>query len=290
MGLISSLAQKLGFSPAGTLEERKAKYHQVLMKAMEDGVLTDDEIEELDTMRKQLGLKEDDVRGMRMKAFQKAVEVVKADGLFTPKEERDLEKIKGYLGVVENAVAKDRHTLAKMRVLYEVHRGNLPIDEIPGLGLDPGEQCHISVGATLHEAPKDAKILTPAAGPNIAVGKPFKMGAGRVQPLPEADLTLVTPGSLTITTHRLMFNSGKTAFRLRYDKLQQIVVFADGLIVTADTGGPRIIKLKDNKDLELIAAIVSRYLNPPPPKAGDKAKPEGQGTGRINRGAPPPRR
>lgn len=290
MGLITSLVQKLGFSPAGTLEERKAKYNEVLMRAMEDGVLDDDEIEELDQMRKQLGLKDDDVRGMRLKAFQKAVEVVKSDGLFTPKEERDLEKIKGYLGVGETDVVKNRHTLAKMRVLYEIHRGNLPIDEVPGLGLDPGEHCHISVAATLQEPQKNSLVVRPGAGPTITAGKPFKMGAGRIQILPEAELTQITTGSLTITSQRLMYNSGKTAFRLRYDKLESVVVFLDGLVVTADTGGPRVIKLNDRKDLEVIAAIISRYMNPAVPKEVKKPSggppPPGHTAGRPN----PPRR
>ena len=286
MSFISTLVAKLGLKSAGTLEERKAQYQEVLLEAMEDGVLTNDEIEELDQLRKDLKLKDDDVKAMRMKAFQKAVEVVKADGLFTPKEEKDLEKIKAYLGVGETDVSKNRVTLAKMRVLYEIQRGNLPIDEIPGLGLEHGEQTHLSVGATLHEPQGGPKAPPPGTGPQFKAGKPFRMGAGRLMPLPEAELNQLAAGSLTITNRRFMFNSGKVTFRFKFEKIQGITVFTDGFVVEADTGEPRIVKLNDRKDLEVIAAIVSRYLNPPPPKPEGAGAPKA-GTGPMRPGGPP---
>jgi hypothetical protein len=287
MSFIQSLVQKLGLKSAGTLEERKAQYLEVLMQAMEDGVLTDDEIEELDQLRKDLGLKDDDIKAMRMKAFQKAVEVVKSDGLFTPKEERDLEKIKGYLGVGETDVARNRTTLAKMRVLYEVQRGNLPIDEIAGLGLEPGEQTHVSVGATLHEPAGATRVGAPGSGPVIKAGAPYKMGAGRIGVLPEAELTQAATGAFTITNRRVMFNSGKVTFRYKYEKLVGVTIFADGFVIASDTGEPRIVKLNDRKDLELIAAIISRYLNPPPPKPEGPPRPASPGSSRP--GGPPRR-
>lgn len=295
MSFIQSFVQKLGLTPAGTIEERKAQYNKVLMAAMDDGVLSDDEIEELDQLRKVLKLKDDDVKALRLRAFQKAVEVVKADGLFTPKEERDLEKIKGYLGVVETDVVKNRVTLAKMRVLYEIHRGNLPLDEVPGLGLEHGEQCHFSIPAVAFEA-RDAKGIV-EAGPIITHGKAYRMGEGRLQALPESELTQLASGSLTITTRRFMFNSGKTVFRLRYEKIDSITVFTDGFVAVAEGGVPRVVKLADSKDMEVISAIVSRYLNPPPPKPPGPARPGSPGSQRPPGQAgprpgqkPPPRR
>lgn len=293
MGFITSLVQKLGLKSAGTLEERKAQYQEVLLQAMDDGVLTNDEIEELDQLRKDLGLKEDDIKAMRMKAFQKALEVVKADGIFTPKEERDLEKIKAYLGVGEVDVSKNQVTLAKMRVLYEIQRGNLPVDEIPGLGLEHGEQTHMSVGASLHDPKEGSKVTSPAAGPAFKPGRPYRMGAGRIMPLPEAELEEMAKGSFTITNRRVMFNSGKVTFRYKYDKLTSVTVFTDGFVFLADTGSgePRVVKLNDRKDLEVIAAIISRYLNPPPPKAEGQGqpKPKAAGPGQVRPGGPPPR-
>lgn len=301
MGLITSLAQKLGLQPAGTLEERKAQYNKVLMEAMADGVLTNDEIEELDELRKDLKLKDDDIKLLRMKAFQKALEVVKSDGIFTPKEEKDLEKIKAYLGVGEVEVVKNQVTLAKMRVLYEIQRGNLPIDEIPGLGLEPGEQCHISVNATLYDPQAGSKVTAPGSAPAFTPNRPYRMGAGRSNPLPEPELTEAARGAFTVTNRRVMFNSGKTAFRYKHELLQAVLVYADGFVFVADTGSgePKIIKLTDRKDLEMIAAIVSRYMSPPAPKGeggpgAGKQAPAGQGkppTGPIARpGHNPPRR
>ncbi|MEB3330752.1 MAG: hypothetical protein VKQ33_16120, partial [Candidatus Sericytochromatia bacterium] len=109
MGIIQSLAQRIGLQPHGTLQERKATYEKVLLEAMADGVLTQAEIDELDGLRKQLKLKDEDVAPLRMKAFQRALAAVKSDGLFTPKEERDLEKIASYLEVDGKTLSQNQH-------------------------------------------------------------------------------------------------------------------------------------------------------------------------------------
>ncbi|MEB3224119.1 MAG: hypothetical protein VKS61_18755 [Candidatus Sericytochromatia bacterium] len=267
MGIIDTLAQKIGLQPQGTLQERKASYEKVLMEAMADGVLTQAEIDELDTLRKQLKLKDDDVAPLRMKAFQRALAAVKSDGLFTPKEERDLEKIAAYLEVDGKALSQNQHTLAKMRVLYEIHRGNLPLDEVPGLGLETGEQTHMSMTATFHAVRKDTRLLSPGIGQVIKAGTPYRMGSGRLNPLAESELGEAVAGTLTVTNRRLMFNSGQHAFRLKYEKLLGVTVFADGMLLEVDTGEPRVIVPGDRRELEVIFAIVSRYLNPPPPTA-----------------------
>jgi hypothetical protein len=275
MGIIETLAQKIGLQPQGTLQERKATYEKVLLEAMADGVLTQAEMDELDSLRKQLKLKDEDVGPLRMKAFQRALQAVKADGLFTPKEERDLEKIAAYLDVDGKTVTHNQQTLAKMRVLYEIHRGNLPLDEVPGLGLETGEQTHLSMPATYYAVRKDTRLLAPGIGQVIKAGAPYRMGAGRLNPLAEAELGDAVLGTLTLTSRRLMFNSGQHAFRLKFDKLLGITVFADGMLLEVDTGEPRVLVPGDRRELEVIFAILSRYLNPPaaPSKPGPSTAP-----------------
>ena len=276
MGIIQTFAQKMGLNVLGTLEERKAQYEAVLLAAMADGVLTESEIKELDALRKTLKMKEEDVRVIRLKAFQKAIDAVKADGMFTPKEEIDLEKIRDYLGLSETEMVRNRVTLAKMRVLYEIHKGNLPLDEIPGLGLEKGEQTHMCVSASFFAVRPDTRLLHRGAGPIFKAGTPYRMGAGRVFPLTETELGDEVVGTWTITNQRVMFNSGQHAFRLRYDKLLGVTVFADAFLLEVDTGDPRVIRPTERKDLEVILAIMSRYLNPPPPNKAKAAPPTGK--------------
>lgn len=282
MGIIQTLAQKIGVNVLGSLDERKAQYEAVLLAAMADGVLTEAEINELDALRKTLKMKDEDVRVARLKAFQKAIDAVKADGLFTPKEEHDLEKIRSYLGLSESELVRNRVTLAKMRVLYEIHKGNLPLDEVPGLGLDKGEQTHMCVPATFFAVRPDTRLLHRGAGPVFKAGTPYRMGAGRVFPLAETELGDEVAGTWTVTNQRVMFNSGQHAFRLRYDKILGVTVFADAFLLDVDTGDPRVIRPGERKDLEVLLAIMSRYLNPPPP---NKSK-----AGAPNSKPQPPRR
>lgn len=276
VGIIQNLAQKIGLNVLGTLEERKAQYELVLLEAMADGVLTEAEIKELDALRTTLKMKDEDVRVIRLKAFQRAIDAVKADGLFTPKEEHDLEKIRGYLGLGESELARNRATLAKMRVLYEIHKGNLPLDEVPGLGLERGEQTHMCVPATFFAVRHDTRLLNRGAGPVFNAGTPYRMGAGRVFPLAESELGDEVLGTWTVTNQRVMFNSGQHAFRLRYEKLVNVTVFADAFLLQVDTGEPRVIRPAERKDLEVILAVMSRYLNPPPTSKNSTATPGGK--------------
>ncbi|MEB3196314.1 MAG: hypothetical protein VKP62_03835 [Candidatus Sericytochromatia bacterium] len=271
----------------GSLQERQAVYEKVLLEALEDGVLTQAEIDELDGLRRQLKLKDEEVRSIRVRAFQRAIEAVKADGLFSPKEEKDLEKIAQYLGLDDTHLAHNRTTLAKMRVLYEIHKGNLPIDQVAGISLELGEMVHLSVPASFFPIHASSRLAKAGAGPFFSAGSPYRMGHGRLYPLAEDELGEAFSGMLTISNQRVMFNSGQHAFRLKYDKLLGVTVFSDGFLLAVDTGEPRVIQPANRKELEVLLAIISRYLNPPPKvekPAPGKLPAKGPGK------PPPPRR
>jgi hypothetical protein len=271
MGLIQSLMEKL--QPAGTKEENKKKYFEVLVEALDDGVLTNDEIEELDALRKQLRLSQEDVAGMKLRAFQAAVNAAAADGIVTPKEEKDLEKIKAYLGIQESEIGRNKGTLNKMRMLYEIHKGNLPIIEIAGLGLEFGETAHLEESAQAFEDP--GGVVRPNATLSFKAGQPYRMGAGRPQPLPEG-LTPVANGTLVVSNQRAIFNTGVRGknFGMKFDRMTQVLVFTDGFGFVPDNAAPRYLRVENKQEIELIAGIISRRLNPPPPAPEKPAGPQ----------------
>lgn len=257
MGLFKALVDRLKVKPSRNAEDSKKIFYGALLKAVQDGELTLSEMSDLDELRAELRLTDEDVKVMRVKAFQVAVNAATADGLITPKEEKDLQTIKSYLGLAEGEVARNRGTLNKMRVLFEIQKGNLPIETIPGLGLKLGEMAHVSKSAILLEA---TGPVAPA-GVVLKRGAPYRMGAGRPTLMPESGLVSVATGSMTVTNQRLMFNAGQKSFGLRYEKILTIAVYADGYAIQADTGGLRFLRLELRQDLEMIAAILSRFLN-----------------------------
>lgn len=272
MGLLDALLDKL--QPAKTKDENKKLYFEALVEALEDGVLTNDEIDDLDAMRKKLRLQEADVAGMKLRAFQVAANAAAADGVVTPKEEKDLEKIKAYLGVDDSEIGRTKGTLNKMRMLYEIHKGNLPIVEIAGLGLNLGENAHISENAGLLEDPSGA---TPRAGAtqSFKAGQPYRMGGGRTQALPDGALNQVASGTLTITNQRVLFNTGirDKTWGMTFGRIAQVLVYSDGFGFVPDNAGPRFVRLSNKQEIELIAGIISRFLNPGPPPKEAAGKP-----------------
>jgi hypothetical protein len=274
MGLLDTLLAKL--QPAKSKDENKKMYFEALVEALEDGVLTNDEIDQLDTLRRQLRLQEEDVTGMKLRAFQVAANAAAADGVVTPQEQRDLDKIKSYLSIEDRELGHTRGTLNKMRMLYEIHKGNLPIVEIAGLALNLGEIAHITEPASLFEDPTGS--VRPGATVQVRAGQPFKMGAGRAQPMPEGALQQAATGTITITNQRVLFNTGirDKTFGATYARLESAVVFTDGFGFVLENAPARYVRLTNKKEIELIAGIISRFMNPPPPKdAGAKAGPAG---------------
>lgn len=282
MGLLDAILDKL--QPAKTKDENKKLYFDALVEALEDGILTNDEMSELDGLRKKLRLHESDVAGMKLRAFQVAANAAAADGVVTPKEERDLQKIKSYLGIEDNEIGRTRGTLNKMRMLYEIHKGNLPMLEIPGLGLNHGESAHVSENAGMYED-ESGTAVRPNSTIQIKPGQPYRMGAGRAQPLPIEALQHAASGTFTITNNRLLFNTGiqgKT-FGATYGRIAGILVFTDGFGIVPDNAPARYFRVDNKQELELMAGILSRFLNPPAEKPGEAPA----GPKRI---APPPKK
>jgi hypothetical protein len=270
MGLLDTLLAKL--TPGKSKDENKKMYFEALVEALEDGVLTNDEIDQLDKLRRQLRLQEDDVTGMKLRAFQVAANAAAADGVVTPQEQRDLDKIKSYLSIEDRELGHTRGTLHKMRMLYEIHKGNLPIVEIAGLALNLGEIAHITEPATLHEDPTGS--VRPGATVQVRPGQPFKMGAGRSAPMPEGSLQQAATGTLTITNQRILYNTGvrEKTFGATYARLESVLVYTDGFGFLLENAPARYVRVANKKEIELIAGVISRFMNPPPPK-DNNAKP-----------------
>lgn len=272
MGIFQSLAEKLKLNASKSKEENKRIFFDALVSALEDGELTTAEMDELAGLRSELQLSKEDIEGMKIKAFQIAVNCATADGVITPKEEYDLQTIKRYLELQESEIARNRGTLNKMRVLYEIQKGNLPVDESPGLPVLIGEVAHISQTAVLHEEPSGVGAAHPGTG-GLGIyfkkNAPYRMGSARVAPVAPPATTIKIAGLLMVTNLRIVFKASEETramnsqitFSLYYEDIGNVTVHTDGFTILPLSGKTRIIRLDVFKDIEIMAMLMSRYIN-----------------------------
>lgn len=269
MSFLKSLVNTFKAKPNRNPEEAKKQFFQQLLQAVRDGELTSDEIEELESAREELGLTEADVNGMKTRAFQIAMNAATADGVITPKEERDLEKIRAYLGVSEKDFARNKATFTRMRFLYEVQRGNLPLIDVPGLHLMPREAAHFNLKAVLLEGigpVRNKNWLDEASGvllqteSNLMQPAHYQAEMAKGHRLPDKGLTQVVDGSLSLTNQRVVFNAISNWFSHKYENVAYARLYEDALVLGLAKGGFKVVAFSNPEDADLIGYVLAKYL------------------------------
>src|SRR5262245_8889907 len=116
---------------AGVYLQRRRKsnrrlYQQQLERALQDGILTDAEATELETVRKEGSLSEAEVRMVAVSLYRRALNDAVADARITEQEDATLQRLREQLALSDADLAKDVEQLQRIRVLAGVERGDLP--------------------------------------------------------------------------------------------------------------------------------------------------------------------
>jgi hypothetical protein len=106
MGFLSGISDKIAAMRQNSKD--KKEFFAGLIRAAEDGKLTDDEIKEIQARYKELELTQDDLKGIRAQAYNAALRAAKSDGVFTAEEEAELGKLQQFLMIPESEVAKSK--------------------------------------------------------------------------------------------------------------------------------------------------------------------------------------
>jgi hypothetical protein len=96
--------------------------------------------------------------------------------------------------------------------------------------------------------------------------------------MPTEQLEQVGTGTMIITNQRILFHTGNPTvnFGMRYERMTSVLVFNNGFGLYPDNAGPRFVRINDIHEIEMMAGMISRFLNPPsppPPPPPDKAGP-----------------
>jgi hypothetical protein len=144
-----------GLEPAER-KKRKREFQEILFQSVADGKLTEDEITEIARLKEEYGLREEDLRPVRVQVYAAALQVITKDRTVTEEEWTEMQRIQQFLGIPDDEVARDKKELLRLHILQEVHDGNLPIVPAPaGLALTKGETVHWREKGTLRDGAEE---------------------------------------------------------------------------------------------------------------------------------------
>jgi len=253
LGVTALVAGGVGLYLRGRRRRARALYMAHLESALADGILTEAEAAELESLRTASDLSEREVRMVGLALYRRALREVVADARVTPEEEANLRRLQMQLGLTEHDLASDRDQIRRMRLLAQIEDGRLPEVRAP-LDLAADETCHWVVRATL---------CSPLAlGRREPVGvlfrpdgaEPFHVVGEREALEPNPAILPLDLGMLVITSRRAIFRGAKRRVDWPHARLETLTLYRDGLaLTTADERGPRFLLVED---AELTAAIL----------------------------------
>lgn len=210
---------------------RRAQYQQLLRQALDDGVLTPEELDELESVRARGDLKQDEVRMAALAIYRGALRDAAADARLTPGEDATLTRLQEQLGLTERDLGSDRAQLSRLRLLARVAAGNLPDVHAP-VSLVPDERCHWVVQCTLAERialPDVARRKLSGVAFRVVSNETFAATGPRDALRPAADILPNDVGVLIVTSRRIIFQGARRTVSVPHARAELLELFADGV-------------------------------------------------------------
>lgn len=231
-------------------------YQQKLEGALADGVLTADEMAELERIRTEKDLTRAEVRMVARATYRGLLRDALHDARLSAEDDAALRHLQAQLGLSESDVGRDVTHLSRLRLLARVEAGNLPVVDSP-LALVPHERCSWVVQCTLADElrlPRSPRTELHGTTLVVTSRSPFNAGHRRSALRPNDRILPTDLGVLVVTSRRTVFQGAKRTLSIPHARLEHIVLYADGLRLDEVGGGDGVFLLVD--DAELTAAIL----------------------------------
>jgi hypothetical protein len=264
MGIFQNLVDKYKDAKQKTLNKKEFK--SALLQAAADGKLTKDETDELDKKKGELGLTDEDVRGMKAEVFAVAFSATKSDAQVTKEEEKELLDIQKYLGIADSEIEPTKKELARFRLLNEIQQGNMPtIPAVTNLITQKGEKIYWSEPCTLAEEKVIRRSYQGGSSGmsfRIMKGVSYRVGSSRGHLVSETGVVAVSEGDLILTSKRVVFRGDKKSFASKLDNILDVQLFSNGFQFSENNKAkPRLMKFKQQGNQDIIGGILSYAIN-----------------------------
>lgn len=231
--LVASFFALLALRSVELRRRRRARteYQRLLRQALDDGVLSAQELEQLEAVRTKGDLTSDEVRMAALAIYRGALRDAAADARLTSDEDATLTRLQDQLGLSDRDLARDLPQLSRLRMLARVAGGNMPEVHAP-VPLVPDERCHWVVQAAIAERiPLPEVRRRPIAGVGFAVMShdPFAATGARDPLRPAADILPSDIGVLVVTSRRTIFQGARRTVSVPHARAEHIELYADGV-------------------------------------------------------------
>ena len=234
----------------------RAEYQRLLKQALDDGVLTAEELQELETARAKGALTPDEVRMAALAIYRGALREAAADARLTPHEDATLTRLQNQLGLSERDLGTDLSQLSRLRLLARVAEANMPEVQSP-VPLVPDERCYWVVQCTMAERiALTRSARRPLAGLSFSVlsAEPFAATGPRDPLRPAPDILPSDIGVLIVTSRRTIFQGARRTVSVPHARAEHVKLYADGVRLEEISEARRRYFLME--DPELACAIM----------------------------------
>lgn len=262
MGILGNVSAKI--SAIRQRHKDKKEFLASILRAVEDGVLTDEEMDQIQSSFKELELTRDDLKDIRATAYTSALRAAKNDGKITAEEEVELNKIQEFLQIPSGEIVTSKKELARLRLVAEIQNGNAPTVTVQNVILQKKEVAHwVEPGSILEERVVSRRYEGGSQGVSIRIarGLTYRVGAHRGHIVTDTAVMPVSTGELIVTNRRIIFRGDAKSFNLRLDKLLEVNFYSDGVRLTDDKGKPRIVQFNDPENRDIVGATLSYAIN-----------------------------
>ncbi|MGH7505736.1 MAG: hypothetical protein ACRELX_08795 [Longimicrobiales bacterium] len=241
-----------------TFRRRRARqfYQRRLEVALTDGILTEEEIAELDALRAEKDLTSAEVRMAARATYRTVLREAMKDAQLSDEVDRSLTELQAQLGLSERDLGSDFEQLCRLRTLARVERGDLPEIESP-ITLVPHEQCHWVVQAAIAERldlPRPGRRELRGILLRVLDEARFSARGSRDALRPNPDILPNDLGILVVTSRRTVFQGVKRTVSTPHARLESLTLFEDGFRPDELAGESRGYFLVD--DAELTTAVI----------------------------------
>jgi len=225
------VSELFGLGKQRRLEEFKNVLRDVVAKgeiSLEDKIM-------LSELRRQLRLKDEDVKQVSIEIFREEVQNAIADENVSLEERVRLENLKNILGLQDEDVQEELETIAEIIVLTDLEKGKLP--EVPReevekyLILAPEEVCHCLVEAALLEAVR-RRETGGYYGFSFRVARGVYLRTGRYTlPKITEEVQKIDEGLLAVTNKRFIFIGDRRSVEVPLRNILSVELFQDSFSV-----------------------------------------------------------
>jgi hypothetical protein len=256
--LAASVVVLLVLRSLGLRRRRRARseYQRLLKQALDDGVLTPEELSELEAVRSRGELTPAEVRMAALAIYRGALRDAAADARLTDDEDASLKRLQEQLQLSEHDLGADFQQLSRLRMLARVAEGNMPQVHSP-VPLVPDELCHWVVQCTLAERislPLGTRKSIAGHSFQVLSAEPFAATGPRDALRPAADILPSDIGVLIITSRRTIFQGARRTVSIPHARAEHVKLYADGVRLEEIAQTIRRYFLMD--DPELACAIM----------------------------------